>query len=360
MEKLFDFPYRDRSYKKYNIEVCSVGKSGFDGNQFQVNIVQLSGELIKELRIEMSRTWRLGRQIFTPQNNFSPMLQNTILDFLYGKKIDEMPDNEVIPFHFSSKYVSSIYENEKNKILNYRRNPAIVASENKFIRELVLRELYEAQIQEGNQDLNKFIHRCHFNNQTLTNAINALIDQGFVEYPNKQYLRLKYSGYIFVENNFILSPYRNTIFLIAACQEEIYRLIELVYKPIVEDQLGYELKFQEKSEPKGAIHDDMWESIEQSKLILCDFTFQRPNCFIEYGYALRCRQQIILIIEESEGKKEDGSLSTPFDTLTQKYSFWQKKWLQQNYHGNEIEIFKAEIKERIERKIAIMEAESII
>lgn len=68
----------------------------------------------------------------------------------------------------------------------------------------------------------------------------------------------------------------------------------------------------------------------------------------------------MLMIEESEGKKEDGSFNAPFDTLTPKYSFWQREWLQENYQGNGVEKFRAEIKERIERKIAIIEAESII
>ncbi|KAA3662232.1 MAG: hypothetical protein DWQ10_02885 [Calditrichaeota bacterium] len=359
MEKLFEFPYRDRSYKKYNIEVFSITEVGFDGEQFRINILQPDGEQVQIFRIEISRTWLLGRQLLT-SGKHSPLLQNTILDFLYGKRIDHLPENEVISFHTNSKYISSVFENEKNRILNYRRNPAITASENKFIRELMLRELYTAQVQEGNQDLAKLKRRCHFNDQALTNAINVLIDQDFVDYPNQGYLRLKHSGYLHVENNFILSPYRNTIFLIAACRDEIYRLIDLVYKPIVEDQLGYDLKFQEKSEPKGTIHDDMWESIEQSKLILCDFSYKSPNCFIEYGYALKSQQHIILIIEESEGKKEDGSLNTPFDTLTQKYSFWQKKWLEQDCYGNEIEIFKTEIKDRIERKIAFIESETNI
>ncbi|MCA9732577.1 toll/interleukin-1 receptor domain-containing protein [candidate division KSB1 bacterium] len=360
MKKLFEFPYRDRLYKKYNIEVYLTREEPeFDGKQFQVNLIRLSGELVKEIKIEIVATWLLGRQILTSGNQ-SPMLQNVILDFLYGKKIDELPDNEVISFHANSSYASSVFENEKNNILNYRRNLTIAASENKFIRELMLHELYAAEVQEGNQDLEKFKRRCHFNDLALSTAVKVLIDQNFVEYSHDRYIRLKHSGSLFVENNFILSPYRNTIFLIAACQDDIYRLIDLVYKPIVEDQLGYELKFQEKSEPKGTIHDDMWESIEQSKLILCDFSHQSPNCFIEYGYALRCRKHIILIIEEGEGKKKDGSLNTPFDTLTQKYSFWQRKWLTQNNHENEIEMFKAEIKERIIRKIALMESESII
>lgn len=261
MERLFVIPYRDRSYKKYNIEVCADERPGFDGKLFHVNILQLTGEIVTSFRIEFARSWLLGRLILTSEND-SPLLRKVILDFLFGKRIDAIPDDEVLSFHSQSKYASSVFENQGNGILNFRRDPAIVASENKFIRELMLRELYVAQTEGGNQNIRKFKHRCHFNGVALGNAEKVLIDQNVVERPNEKVIRLKSSGFFFVENNFLLSPYRNTIFLIAACHEDICRLIDLVYSSVVRDQLGYELKFQEKSEPKGAIHDDIWESIE--------------------------------------------------------------------------------------------------
>ena len=359
MEKLFEFPYRDRSYNRYNIEVYKDDAFGFDGTQYSANINNISGGNIRTIVIKIV-AMSLPEGKILNSNGYSPMLRDTLLDFLHGKKVKDLQKNEVLTFSRNCDYTSSLYLSEKNGILKYRRDISIVASENKFIRELMLRELYKAQVEEGNQDLQKFKRRCHFIDQTLTNAFNVLKDRDFVEHNPNSYIRLKSSGYQFVEDNFFLSPYRNTVFLIAACNDDIYRLIDKVYRPIVEDQLGYELKFQEKSEPKETIHEDMWESIEQSKLILCDFTDKRPNCFIEYGYALRSRQNIILTIEESEGRNEEGSLKIPFDTLTQKFTFWQKKWLQPDYQGDEINTFAAELKERIEKKIAMLERKSNI
>ena len=68
--------------------------------------------------------------------------------------------------------------------------------------------------------------------------------------------------------------------------------------------------------------------IENCKMILCDLSFSRPNCFIEYGYAFAKNKKIILCIEEKQGKEEDGSMKVAFDTLTQRYSFWQEEWLE--------------------------------
>ena len=124
--------------------------------------------------------------------------------------------------------------------------------------------------------------------------------------------------------------------------------------------LGYELIFQEKSEPKGSIHDDMWENIEHCKLIICDLTGSRPNCFIEYGYAHSKGKQIILCIEEKEGKSEEGLMKTPFDTLTQRFSFWRSEWLSDEQFNTELDKFKGEIKERVEMKLKILDTQSEI
>jgi hypothetical protein len=89
-------------------------------------------------------------------------------------------------------------------------------------------------------------------------------------------------------------------------------------------------------------------------------TGQRPNCFIEYGYAFAKEKQIILCVEETEGKTEDGRINVPFDTMTQKYSFWKREWLSSEGFQNELTNFKDEIKERLEMKLKIIEVESEI
>jgi nucleoside 2-deoxyribosyltransferase len=185
-----------------------------------------------------------------------------------------------------------------------------------------------------------------------------LVSRGFIEIFSQGLFRLTYNGQTFVEEK-LLSTYNNKIFLIAACEDEIDRLIEKVYRPAVEHETDYQLKFQEKSEPKGTIHEDIWDYIEGSKLIICDFTHSRPNCFIEYGYALAKEKHIILCIEEKEGKDKNNRLKVPFDTQPQKYSFWKREWLENNDLEN-LENYKKEIRERINMKLDIIDVQSEI
>lgn len=50
-------------------------------------------------------------------------------------------------------------------------------------------------------------------------------------------------------------------------------------------------------------------------------------------------------------------MTVPFDTLTQKYSFWRKDWLTTETHREKIAAFRNEIQERIKMKLSILDAE---
>ena len=109
-----------------------------------------------------------------------------------------------------------------------------------------------------------------------------------------------------------------------------------------------------------SIYDEIWENIDYSKLIICDFTNFRPNCFIEYGYAYAKEKNIILTIEKTFWENEHKKIIAPSDTLMQKYSMWKKEWLEDDNYKDELTKFKEEIKDRIIRKISIIESHSEI
>ena len=58
------------------------------------------------------------------------------------------------------------------------------------------------------------------------------------------------------------------------------------------------------------------------------------------------------------GEKRN-KLDLEFDTITQKYSFWEEKWFKNNDEAA-IEKFKQELRERIEFKLKIIDAQSEI
>lgn len=64
------------------------------------------------------------------------------------------------------------------------------------------------------------------------------------------------------------------------------------------------------------IHSKMYEAIASSDIIMCDLTGQRPNVFIEAGYALKHHEQNKLIFL-FEPQNEDDKV--PFDLNTFKY-----------------------------------------
>jgi hypothetical protein len=328
-----------------------------------VNIF-LNDSLVSSFKIRFTDTWILNHcesgqlsKYHIGTNDYSSLIANLIRDYIFDKRVEDL-NGRTISIESQSDFSRNIIKAD-NGILNYQRDLTIVAKENRFAREIMLRELYG----RGPSFLNDIYKKCNFYEDTLRYAVEALKDREFIR-PGNNTLSLTYRGLTFVEDRFLLSPFRNRIFLIAACDDLIYKLIDEVYRPVVEEELAkeleveYELKFQERSEPKNTIHDDIWEHLEHSKLILCDLTFQKPNCFIEYGYALAKGKHIILCVEESEGKTEEGRLKVPFDTQAQKYSFWKKEWLSGKDHKSDLIKFKDEINERIKMKLSIIDASS--
>ena len=64
------------------------------------------------------------------------------------------------------------------------------------------------------------------------------------------------------------------------------------------------------------IHQKMYEAIASSDIIMCDLTGQRPNVYVEVGFALKHHEQnrLIFLFEP-----RDGNDRVPFDLNTFKY-----------------------------------------
>jgi nucleoside 2-deoxyribosyltransferase len=206
-----------------------------------------------------------------------------------------------------------------------------------------------------------FIEQCHFDPKSIEVGINSLLSRKFIDFQDNN-LRLTYDGMNFVECNIFSLHFSNKIFLIAACHDDIYWLIDNVYRPIAEE-LNFSLVFQEKTEPKDTIHEEIWENIKGCKLIICDLTHSRPNCFIEFGYALALNRPMICCIEDVDGHDENRRVKVPFDVNNKNWHFWHREWISRE---NESEIkqkiadFKMELKKAIQQKLIILEAQSEI
>lgn len=357
--------HRDKSGIKYEIDIID---RGYDENQdyniaVSISDLNFTNKKYSDFFIIFKRAWILDnsdienhRKYLFTTDDYSPLINYLIRDFMVGKDIHEVSKKNII-ITDESEYSKRIVRGD-NGLFNFSRDPVVVAKENRFAREIVLKDLYHINSSGGAQVIQQLFEICNYDTHVIRNAVDALISKGFIEIIKNQFYRLTYNGLTFVEEK-LLSTFNNKIFLIAACNNDIKKLIEHVYRPAVQDGSDYELKFQEMSEPKGTIHEDIWNYIEGSKLIICDFTDRRPNCFIEYGYALAKGKHIILCVEEKEGKDKSNRLKVPFDTQPQKYSFWKKGWLENNDFEN-LEKYKKEIRDRISMKLDILDLESKI
>ena len=87
----------------------------------------------------------------------------------------------------------------------------------------------------------------------------------------------------------------------------------------IQQEHGIELTLIDMGTEKGGtfpIHERMYEAIASADIILCDLTGQRPNVYVEAGYALKHHEGgrlIFLFQPENEGDK------VPFDLNTFKY-----------------------------------------
>lgn len=86
---------------------------------------------------------------------------------------------------------------------------------------------------------------------------------------------------------------------------------EAVVKPVAEG-FGYELKTMERGEVEESLmNTEIFRSVHFSRLVIADTTGQRPNCFIELGYALAQGYPVMLCARE-RGKEEER-IDRPFD-----------------------------------------------
>lgn len=353
----FSLNYRNKSFRKYQIQILEPQGVAHEWQVFvTIRSVNKPDESF-DLEIHFDRMYLLdnfenfrellGRYGSEPYSGF---MVDFLADLFQTKKLSKLHGLR-ISFHPENEYSSRVILDENSSFLQYRRDPILRAKENRFARILLLRTLHSLGWNPARKSL---IEECHYLSRPLDNALQFLEDKRYIKIDKD--VRLTDLGVEFVEK-MLLTPFNDKIFLIAACMPDIEKLIESVYRPAVEE-VGHTLVFQEHTEPENSIHEDIWAYLADCKLIICDLTHQRPNCFIEYGFAIGKEKQVILCVEKTEGL-ENNRLTMPFDTLTQKYSFRERPWVDGNDQAK-LTQFKEEIKERISMKLGIIEMASTI
>lgn len=116
-------------------------------------------------------------------------------------------------------------------------------------------------------------------------------------------------------------------FIIASCRAkdsnyaESHKRTLAIYRDVLKD--GYEPIFQENEEPWKNIYTDIFDHIDTSELVVADLTWERPNCYVEIGYALARQVPTLLFIEQRYFKRKMNN-KLPFDlspVRVQEYSY---------------------------------------
>lgn len=98
---------------------------------------------------------------------------------------------------------------------------------------------------------------------------------------------------------------------------EVDDYFEAVVQPVVE-AMGYELfTMNGENAELSSITQEIFENLHRSSTVVVDITGQRPNCFIELGYALGRGLRVMVTAM-------DGTLP-PFDTQAVPTRFWDSK-----------------------------------
>lgn len=94
---------------------------------------------------------------------------------------------------------------------------------------------------------------------------------------------------------------------------------------------------------------EIFEGIKNSKIILCDLTYERPNCYFEAGYAMGLGKFTNLVItcrEDHNLYKRERKADDPivhFDLNCYPIIWWNE---------NEIDKFKCELRKRIQYRLS--------
>jgi hypothetical protein len=98
---------------------------------------------------------------------------------------------------------------------------------------------------------------------------------------------------------------------------DVEEFFSTVVKPVIEDELGYRLVVVDgrQAYEHARIDQEIFAKLHRSSVVLADLTGERPNCFLELGYALG--RGLPTMVTAREGSK------LPFDLTTLSGLLWK-------------------------------------
>lgn len=110
---------------------------------------------------------------------------------------------------------------------------------------------------------------------------------------------------------------------------------------------GFVAKRVDRHTRGGLLHSEIISFLEESEIIVADLTNERPNCYLEVGYALGAGRFTSVILTAREDHNADspnhrvGGPKIHFDLVGYDILFW---------HPGRLREFTAELTKRIRRR----------
>ena len=140
---------------------------------------------------------------------------------------------------------------------------------------------------------------------------------------------------------FIIMQIGNTE-LDAVCENAIVPALEAC---------GFEAKRVDKHNEGGLLKSEIIGFIERSEIIVADLTNERPNCYLEIGYAMGIEKfrNLVLTVREDHSPESPnhvrGGPKVHFDLAGYDILFW---------HPDNLGAFRTELEKKVRRRLAVV------
>jgi hypothetical protein len=127
------------------------------------------------------------------------------------------------------------------------------------------------------------------------------------------------------------------------------RVYELAIVPAIGD-CGLVARRVDRHNQGGLLHTEIVSFIEESEILVADLTNERPNCYLEVGYALGAGRSAHLVLTAREDHQPESPNYRPdgpkvhFDLAGYDILFWD---------AERLDDFRTELAKRIRRRLLL-------
>jgi hypothetical protein len=130
--------------------------------------------------------------------------------------------------------------------------------------------------------------------------------------------------------------------------------LDAVYERVMVPALracGLDAKRVDRHNAGGLLHSEIIAFIEESDILVADLTHERPNCYLEVGYAMGAGRFTNLILTAREDHNNDSPEHRPggpkvhFDLVGYDILFWAP---------GRLDAFRGELEKRVQRRLRML------